>query len=374
MNMQTTVEQPRLFGVPIGYLVLCLLVVQNAGAVLLMRAVRALPGETEFITQTAVIMQELLKACACMVLVLRADGTLSAAWANHMECVKTAVPAVLYLVQNNLQYVAMTYLDAPTYAVTYQTKLLWVAVCSAAFLGKSLETRQWIALVGLMLGVGIVQFSQTSSSGAHDVSPAQRTFGMVILLLAALCSSLAAVSFEKLLKGVKVGLWTRNLQLATFSIICSVVPLLASRDMDKIMHYGFFHGYTLLTWSCIAMNAFGGLLVGAVINYCDAILKDIAIGASIVVSAIGSMYLFDFQPQGGFTVGVVLVSYAVPLYAGRAGSICSVNQLTSFAHEAATFFTTVTKQSRSTNGAAVESEKEAIFDLEMTRTHNGITV
>jgi hypothetical protein len=74
------------------------------------------------------------------------------------------------------------------------------------------------------------------------------------------------------------------------------------------------------------MNAFGGLLVGAVINYCDAILKDIAIGASIVVSAIGSMYLFEFQPQSGFTMGVALVSYAVPLYAGRAGNICSVRQ------------------------------------------------
>jgi UDP-sugar transporter A1/2/3 len=149
---------------------------------------------------------------------------------------------------------------------------------------------------------------------------------MVILLVAALCSSLAAVSFEKLLKGVKVGLWTRNLQLAVFSILCSIIPLLVSSDGGRIMNSGFFHGYSWLTWSCIAMNAFGGLLVGAVINYCDAILKDIAIGASIVVSAIGSMYLFEFQPQSGFTMGVALVSYAVPLYAGRAGNICSVRQ------------------------------------------------
>lgn len=65
------------------------------------------------------------------------------------------------------------------------------------------------------------------------------------------------------------------------------------------------------------MNAFGGLLVGAVISYCDAILKDVAIGASIVVSAIGSIYLFDFKPHATFAMGVVFVSYAVPMYAGR---------------------------------------------------------
>jgi UDP-sugar transporter A1/2/3 len=356
-------EQPMVFGVPVGYLVLCLLVVQNAGAVLLMRAVRALPGETNFNTQTAVIMQELLKAGLCMLLMLRKNGTLAAAWENRVECLKTTIPALLYLVQNNLQYVAMTYLDAPTYAVTYQTKLLWVAVCSAAFLGKSLERYQWFSLVLLMSGVGLVQLSQTGSGGAQVTSPALRVTGMVILLLAALCSSLAAVSFEKLLKGVKVDLWTRNLQLAFFSIICSIVPLVVTQDGERILDLGFFHGYTWLTWSCIAMNAFGGLLVGAVINYCDAILKDIAIGASIVVSAIGSMYFFDFHPQGGFTVGVALVSYAVPLYAGRA-NMCDVKEfLSTVFWQRIEALADIGRQLRLLGG----DNKDAWIDLEMMK-------
>merc|ERR1712194_1000408 len=124
---------------------------------------------------------------------------------------------------------------------------------------------------------------------------------MSMLLLAALCSSLAAVSFEKLLKGVQVSLWTRNLQLASFSLAFGCVTLLASKDGARVREHGFVQNYSLLTWACICMNAFGGLLVGAVINYADAILKDIAIGASIVVSAFGSMWLFNFQPQSGFT-------------------------------------------------------------------------
>jgi len=311
-------------------------------------------------------MQEVLKAGACMCLMLFKDGTISTAWENRMECLKTAVPAVLYLIQNNLQYVAVTHLDAPTYAVTYQTKLLWVAVCSTLFLGKTLERHQWLALVILMLGVCSVQLSQASSADTHATSQTARILGVVILLLAALCSSLAAVSFEKLLKGVKVGLWTRNLQLAVFSIMCSIVPLLVSTDGERVLRDGFFHGYTWLTWSCIAMNAFGGLLVGAVINYCDAILKDIAIGASIVVSAFGSMYLFDFQPQSGFTIGVALVSYAVPLYAGRAGSLCSITHVVpGISHFTVSSLTELAKQFQSqTVAAAHESVKVEFTDLE----------
>merc|ERR1719454_1836538 len=226
---------------------------------------------------------------------LHEDGTIARAWQNRTECLKTGIPALLYLIQNNLQYVAATYLDAPTYAITYQTKMLWVAVCSVLILGKRLELKQWAALCLLMAGVALAQVAQISGNEGSAASWSGKIFGMAILLLAALCSSLAAVSFEKLLKGVKVSLWTRNLQLAGFSILLGGLSLASSKDGARVLEGGFFQHYTALTWVCICMNAFGGLLVGAVINYADAILKDVAIGASIVVAALGSSLFYDFQ-------------------------------------------------------------------------------
>ena len=88
-----------------------------------------------------------------------------------------------------------------------------------------------------------------------------------MILLAAALSSMAGVYFEKILKGVKVSLWTRNLQLAAYSVITSFVPLVVSGEMYVIQEKGFFHGYTNMTWVCIIMNAGGGLLVGTVIKY-----------------------------------------------------------------------------------------------------------
>ena len=42
-----------------------------------MRYTRSISGETEFMTQTAVIMQEFLKGTACIFILLSTEGTLS---------------------------------------------------------------------------------------------------------------------------------------------------------------------------------------------------------------------------------------------------------------------------------------------------------
>lgn len=73
-----------------------------------------------------------------------------------------------------------------------------------------------------------------------------------------------------------------------------------------------------MTWTCIAMNAGGGLLVGTVIKYADAVTKDVAIGASIVLSSLTSVQLFGFEIDSAFMAGVALVIYSVFLYGGRA--------------------------------------------------------
>lgn len=317
-------------GVPVKMLVLVLLTVQNAGAVLLMRYTRSIPGETEFVTQTAVMMQELLKGMACVFILLNTEGTLSSAWAQPVEALKTAVPALLYLGQNNLQYVAVGLLDAATYTVAYQTKTIWSGIFSIFLLGRTLLPHKWVGLIMLSGGIAAVQVAGIQTSAAKDAKEvegmegegmtaeqAQRAWGFAVILLAAALSSMAGVYFEKILKGVKVSLWTRNLQLAAYSVITSFVPLLVSGEWYIIQEKGFFHGYTNMTWVCIIMNAGGGLLVGTVIKYADAVTKDVAIGASIVFSSIASTQLFGFEISALFMMGVSVVVYSVFLYGGR---------------------------------------------------------
>ena len=97
---EEALAHPRLWGIEIRFLVLPLLTAQNASAVLLMRAVRSLPGQTDFSTQTAVIMQEVFKVIACVIIMMVTEGSLSQAWDKPREALKT-VCELLFLEKKN---------------------------------------------------------------------------------------------------------------------------------------------------------------------------------------------------------------------------------------------------------------------------------
>jgi UDP-sugar transporter A1/2/3 len=75
------------------------------------------------------------------------------------ESLKLAIPALLYVVQNNLLFVALSNLSVPLYQVTNQGKLLTTAVCSRLLLNKSISGMQYLSLLVLALGVAVVQLS-----------------------------------------------------------------------------------------------------------------------------------------------------------------------------------------------------------------------
>ena len=76
---------------------------------------------------------------------------------SYIELAKLSVPSFLYVVQNNLLYLAITNLDGPTYQVTYNAKIITTGIFSVLLLSKKLSLVQWTALVMLMFGVSTIQ-------------------------------------------------------------------------------------------------------------------------------------------------------------------------------------------------------------------------
>ncbi|XP_026879367.2 UDP-galactose translocator isoform X2 [Electrophorus electricus] len=326
------------------YISLAVLVIQNASLILSIRYVRTLPGD-HFFTTSAVVMAEILKVLTCLIILLaqrrgniRAFVTLlyDSIVVQYRDTLKLSVPSLIYTLQNNLQYVAISNLPAATFQVTYQLKILTTALFSVLMLRKSLSRVQWLSLLLLFTGVAIVQVEQDGSKQKEAaVSPATQSYvkGLLAVVVSCLSSGFAGVYFEKILKGSSASVWLRNVQLGIFGTLLGLLGMWWN-DGAAVAEKGFLFGYTPMVWGVIFNQAFGGLLVAVVVKYADNILKGFATSFSIIVSTVTSVYLFGFHVDLLFTLGAGLVIAAVYMYSlpkavalppslGSAASSCS---------------------------------------------------
>ncbi|KAL0580353.1 hypothetical protein V5O48_001690 [Marasmius crinis-equi] len=251
------------------------------------------------------------------------------------DCWKLSIPAILYVVQNSLQFVAVSNLPVASFQVTYQMKILTTAAFSVVLLRKKLTSTKWLALFFLAIGVGIVQI-QTSSGheapkntpvgSAHDSAPLHIHVmsplkGFAAVTAACFTSGLAGVYFEMVLKNSKADLWVRNVQLSLFSIIPALLPILFSTPTSP--NEGFLSGllknFGSWAWATVAIQVFGGLITAIVIKYSDNILKGFATSLSIILSFLASVVLFNFQITPSFIIGASTVLSATWMYNQPAG-------------------------------------------------------
>ncbi|XP_028919311.1 UDP-N-acetylglucosamine transporter isoform X1 [Ornithorhynchus anatinus] len=289
------------------YLSLGILVFQTTSLVLTMRYSRTLKEDgPRYLSSTAVVVAELLKIMACILLVYR-DSKCSLRTLNRvlhdeilnkpMETLKLAIPSGIYTLQNNLLYVALSNLDAATYQVTYQLKILTTALFSVSMLSKKLGVYQWLSLVILMTGVAFVQWpSDSQEVVSKELSAGSQFVGLMAVLTACFSSGFAGVYFEKILKETKQSVWIRNIQLGFFGSIFGLLGVYIY-DGELVSKNGFFQGYNKLTWIVVVLQALGGLVIAAVIKYADNILKGFATSLSIILSTLISYFwLQDFVP------------------------------------------------------------------------------
>ncbi|CAG8458598.1 8569_t:CDS:1 [Scutellospora calospora] len=293
------------------------------------------PESELYSTATAVLLSELTKFVICIYMAIRSQVIETGHWkASDLydqvfssDAWKLMIPAALYTIQNNLQYIAVSTLDAATFQVTYQLKILTTAVCSVLMLKTSLSPLKWFSLVLLTCGVALVQLRIGGSDSSQqddknvqtkketfDDSDAKKLVGLCAVTVACIISGLAGVYFEKVLKGSQASIWIRNLQLSFFSLFPALILGVWWKDGSDVWEKGFFFGYNLTVVGAIACQAVGGIIVALVVKYADNILKGFATSISIIISFIASVYLFDFPVTGTFLIGSVMVLIATYTY------------------------------------------------------------
>jgi len=309
------------------FFALVVLVLQNALLVLVMRysQIHKDPNAPLYLASTAVFMGEVLKIVGSFFLLLNENSynlmkTLSdvrihvGVLTSPREFFNLSVPAFLYVLQNNLAYLATANLDPAPYQLLYQFKIFTTALLSILLLKKVLTGAHWRSLLVLFVGVVLVQFSTMDDSGSKKQADGQNPLlGLAAVLVAVTCSGLSGVWFEKILKSTPVSVWIRNIQLALISLFIATFSVY-TKDYDQAVNNGFFSGYTPMVWLVIFLQGGGGLIVAVVVKYADNILKGFATSVATVFSTVASVLWFDFHVSAMFAVGAVLVLGSAYMY------------------------------------------------------------
>ncbi|KAH8117080.1 nucleotide-sugar transporter [Phellopilus nigrolimitatus] len=333
---------PLLCGVPLKYVSLLTLAVQNAALSIVMHYSRvSIPASKAYSPASAVLLNELLKGSISYVIAFMRTSSNSAmspmprkattfgfhpsssSWRSRlrqlnseifsMDCLKLSIPAILYVIQNSLQFVAISNLPVASFQVAYQMKILTTAAFSVALLGKRLTKTKWLALLFLALGVGIVQI-QTATG---NVIPPSKVYheavgsaaaaapkyihhmntlkGFAAVIAACFTSGAAGVYFEMVLKNSKADLWVRNVQLSLFSLIPALLPVMCTSTSNTIFS-DLLKNFGAWAWATVAIQ------VG------------FATSLSIILSFLASVVLFDFQITSGFLLGSSTVLAATMMY------------------------------------------------------------
>lgn len=341
---------------------LLLLVAQNVSLVITMKVSMG-DSSAPYIVTVAVLLTEMLKLFICLVVIYvyqQKTFNWRSIWSR--EGLKMAVPALLYVFQNNMLFFALSRLEPAVFQITYQLKIATTAMFSVLMLKRSLSRSQWVGVGLLLPGVVLVQLSRLSGStdtteevhvGAYQLAPAasevgllsaqesangvlqpsplvpalggegmtfmDQVLGFVAVLVSCVTSGFAGVYFEKVLKSAKdLSLWERNVQLATYSIVMAFGTVV-SKDFSRVVNEGPFVGMSASAFFVVVLQAAGGLMIAVVVRYTDNIAKAFATSISVIISCTISIFFFDFHPPVIFFLGAMLVGMAVRFYSAKPG-------------------------------------------------------
>ncbi|KAJ9437123.1 UDP-galactose/UDP-N-acetylglucosamine transporter srf-3 [Diplonema papillatum] len=303
-----------------GYLSLVALVLQNSSLVLMTRwssAHRRVPLHTGFM----VLCVELVKMMGCLIAtvkeLLESDPNLRTVPHRlfdlffSKDTLKLCIPAGLFTLQNYLVFISLGNLDAMTFQVLSQVKLLFAAVFSVWLLNRYLSFVQWASILTLTFGIVLAGSGKTRTES--NANP-NNLVGVVSCLISGTSSSFAGVYFEKILKGTPPSVAIRNIQIGFPALVFCLLTIFSMERGLPFVHFDPLQGFDFYSVLLILNHAVGGILVAIVVKYADNILKGFATGIAIIISGGYSTIVWGFAPSPHFILGCGLVAVGTVTY------------------------------------------------------------
>ena len=231
------------------------------------------------------------------------------------------VPALLYCFYNNLAFRNLEHFDPTTYNLLMQFRVVITGIFFQLLFKRHLSGQQWLSLCLLTLGCIIKQFSVMGvSSRATDSGILETLFSFEILFLLfqILCSSLAGVYTEFLLKdtGADLHIMIHNLFMYADSIVCNLIVLLWHGQTSELMNTATLRNIFVqpTVVLIIANGALCGIIVSMFLRNLNSILKTFAGALDLSFMVVLCWLIFGIPIDMLTIMAITVVSIATYLY------------------------------------------------------------
>ncbi|CAA7025246.1 unnamed protein product [Microthlaspi erraticum] len=271
----------------------------------------------EVIVTSSVLTCEIVKVVCALVLMAR-DGSLkglSKEWTLMGSLTASGLPAAIYALQNSLLQISYRSLDSLTFSILNQTKIFFTAFFTFMILRQKQSIQQIGALCLLIMAAVLLSIGEGSSKTSSGINPDQVLFsGIIPVLAASVLSGLASSLCQWASQVKKHSSYLMTVEMSIVGSLCLLISTLKSPDGEAIKRYGFFHGWTALTWVPVISNALGGILVGLVTSHAGGVRKGFVIVSALLVTAL-LQFAFEGKPPSSYClVALPLVISSISMY------------------------------------------------------------
>lgn len=253
---------------------------------------------------------EALKLSISMVLLsfAKISGKAGAVSFSARRFLLFSLPALCYFVSNNCALFIVRELGPTIYQITCNLKVFATGILMRVFLGRRLTWLRWKALVLLVMGTIVTQL-ETDGLGASKSG----TVGYFFVILNSFAAGAGGVLSEKLLKGgtCEDSIHWQNMQLYFFGLLYGLVMSLA---FPGEAGSGFFSGFNVWAYACVAAFALGGIIVSFILKYMDNFAKCFVAALAIISVSVVQSIIQHELPQLKVVIGMTLTCMALEQY------------------------------------------------------------
>ncbi|KAH9523043.1 hypothetical protein Btru_065588 [Bulinus truncatus] len=293
---------------------------------ILVTASKSKDNKYSYNTVTVVLLTEVLKLVAAAILFIK-DHSIRNLFEDIIKHRKVFflyfIPAALYCLYNNLQFVNLSAYDPTTYYLLLQFRVVVTGVIFQIIFKKQLSRIQWASLLILTVGC-IIKEIRHDVSNAHSLTATPGSFidyldiHLLFIMFQVFSSCFAGVYNEYLLKdtGAEVHIMMANVFMYMNSIICNVLVLAYRGEFIQAFYIDSVKSILQLNVVAIIINnAAIGIVTSLFLRSLNSILKTFASALELMFTAVLCWMIFGIPVDLYTVLAIFIVSAATYLYA-----------------------------------------------------------